>query len=332
MKNTFSLTQPITSLINLKIQSLLVLLLLSPWATAQNPTTNPLHENHVFKDQPQPPLVTLHLSNGNTITFMKYGATLQISETGDTGAEELSILELLEGDPLDKFLQLTNKDTPIPEALLAFASSDHAVESDEKQRHYQDIDSAHSEAELLHKESQWLSQQALKNKQLKERMIVQSLSEPVFVDLQTAPFESMDLSTKGAGQGSCNNSTGYLYFADNHCGINGSKGKGSTASSCDNAMHNSVNRWSTSGKRVTFTRAAYCGNDHAYINHYTYYSQWNQGWVKLGPTIFLDPYTFRSLETWAGKYDLPRKRRAYINRISNSGYVRAWNKFYRKVK
>ncbi len=332
MKNKFSLAQPITSLLRPKVQTLVCLLLLSPWATAQKQNTNPLYENHVFKDQHKPPFATLHLSNGNTITFMKHGHNLQISESGDTGAEELSVLDLLEGDPLDKFLQLTSEATPIPEALLAFASSEPVVESDEKQRHYQDIDPVFTEAELLHKESQWSSQQARKNKQLNNRSTVPFLPEPVFVDLQTAAFESVDLSTKGAGQGSCNNSTGYLYFEDNHCGINGSKGKGSTASSCDNAMHNSVNRWSTSGKRVTFTRAAYCGNDHAYINHYTYFSQWNQGWVKLGPTIFLDPYTFRSLETWAGKYDLPRKRRAYINRTSNSGYVRAWNKFYRKVK
>src|SRR5690606_30991504 len=83
---------------------------------------------------------------------------------------------------------------------------------------------------------------------LSKRATVLHLKEPIDVKLdQLAVSSELYLPTdkisanKGYGQGSCNSSTGYQYFKDNHCKTGYYWGEGSNLEDCDNAMyHNNL--------------------------------------------------------------------------------------------
>lgn len=275
-------------------------------------------------------LVEIELSNGNQIVFSQSGEDIYLTEGGPTGDNEVSILEQLEGNPLDKFLDLTPNDVPVPRALLEWT-------------HFDDVDTApqvdHSKSILPHEHKDELSHQQTKAQQrteqrlhaLSQRSTTEVINKPLFVELDPSRFTTPQLITKGPGQGSCNNSTGYLYFEENHCGTRGSHGDGSSENYCDRGMHAVVRRTTHNRARSTYARVAYCGNDQAYISHYRYYSQWGQEWVKVGPTVWIDPYTWRYSEVWLGNLQARRFLRVK-SEILGAGYLRGWTRFFSRSK
>lgn len=274
-------------------------------------------------------LAAFKLSNGHSVTFTQTGDEYFINETGPTGANEVAIMELLEGNPLDKFLALTLQDVPVPISLIELANE--ITESERMDlKAYQSNDELSSSEEAMHQLNQFELINTQRMQHLAQRKVVNHLPSERFIELDTIKLKTALPLLKAAGQGSCNNSTGYIYFEENHCGTRGSHGDGSSENYCDNGMHAVVQRTTKKRARSTYERAAYCGEGHAHIQHYRYYSQWGQEWVKLGPTVHIDPYNWLYSESWIGNLNARRYLRVRVT--ATEGYIRGWTRFFQRSK
>jgi len=167
---------------NFKIKQILAipLLISTTISLAQNqePEMDILNEDQVvneFLTIERQKLVEFNLSNGNTIKFSTVGTEFQISESGSTGENEISVLEQIEGNPLDKFLQLTDENTPVPKALLEFSSLEERYSENNKELNYKGIDEELIDAETTNMERDSFNQFKIRESLLKNRAIEQLL-------------------------------------------------------------------------------------------------------------------------------------------------------------
>jgi len=163
-------------------------------------------------------LAEIELSNGNTVKFIEVPEleTVMMGEIVPVGDQEQFVMDLIDGDFLQKYLQLTPESVPVPQKLIDISLSEASMESP-----YYGPVLSESDANLP------LSMHAMLGEQtadlLVHRTVTAQLNEPVFIDLFELGLE-LPASTQSGGSGSCNNSTGYQYFKDNHCGTSGNQG------------------------------------------------------------------------------------------------------------
>lgn len=274
-------------------------------------------------------LATIKFSNGNEINFVALPQSdeIAVEELLDAGPNEVFILEQLNGSLLDKYLQITPENTPVPQSLIDLdlgLVNDIFTDKDQLNDGAIPFNAAFDEVteeQQIHLESIMIK--------LEKRQIVSQLKQDIFIQLADLS-QKYGISTKtaSAGHGSCNNSTGYLYFQDNHCNTSGDKGTGSSESDCDFPMHNSIQRTSSSTRRTTYSKAANCGGGDVAIVH----SKKILGFFTVTNTRFLAVNKVRSYESWAGKYSIAKKRRVNILKVTPGGYVRGWTRFHKNVK
>ncbi|MCF6301245.1 MAG: hypothetical protein L3J52_09045 [Proteobacteria bacterium] len=294
-------------------------------------TNHPYIPDNEFKQQIENyQLATIRFSNGNEINFVALPQSdeIAVEELLDTGPNEIFILEQLNGSLLDKYLQITPENTPVPQSLIdldlgqvrdIFTDKDQL--NDGATPSNTTFDEA-TEEQRIHLESIMIK--------LGERQIVSQLKQDVFIQLEDLS-EKLGINTKAAapgGQGSCNNSTGYLFFQNNHCNTSGNKGTGSSESDCDFPMHNSIQRTSSSTRRTTYSRVANCGGGDVAIVH----SKKILGSFSTQLTWFLAVNRVGNYESWAGKYSIAKKRRVNVLKVTPGGYVRGWTRFHKNVK
>ena len=159
------------------------------------------------------------------------------------------------------------------------------------------------------------------------RKVVDRLEGEIFVDWDDVGV-TIESGDKAAGQGSCNNSTGYQYFQDHHCYISGSHGSGSSQSHCDYHMHSNNQRTSTSRMRSTYSRVANCGGGDVALVH----SKKTGGFWYAQDTIFVPVNQARAWQTWASKNSIRKYRRTNVLPVTPGGYIRVWTKFTRNSK
>jgi hypothetical protein len=264
-------------------------------------------------------LAEIQLSNGNTVRFIEVPKleTVFMGEIVPTGSNEVFVLDLIEGDFLQKYLQLTPDYVSVPQKLIDISLSEQAMETD----YLGPVEAEQSvlaprtvEAVLGEKTAAMLA----------NRPVTVELAEPVYMDLSELGIE-LAPSTKAAGQGSCNNSTGYQYFKDNHCGTIGSQGYGKSEGYCYNGMSSSIQKTSAKAMRTTYTRHATCGSGEGRVRH----SRNSAGGFF---TYFDHNSAPNTVETWQSKKSgWAWKRRANFNKLSGSGYVRGWVKYFKQV-
>ncbi len=265
-------------------------------------------------------LASLIFSNGNRIKFGQLPASdeMYVEELVELGDGEIFILDHLKGNLIDKYLAVTPPGTPVPNQLITF-EQEHANETVLTKAE------GHNNEVILYEQGLWDKRMAL----LAGRQVVDRLDAEVFVDWSELNPDRVSDFNKAAGQGSCNNSTGYLYFIDHHCNLSGNHGSGSSQTHCDYPMQfGAFQRTSSSRVRSTYSRVVNCELGDAAIVHSkktgnTYYEQ---------ATWFVGVNKARGVETWAGKYSLRKNRRVNVLKVTPGGYVRAWTKFSRNSK
>lgn len=264
-------------------------------------------------------LAEIYLSNGNTVKFIEVPklATVFMGEIVPTGSNEVFVLDLVEGDFLQKFLQLTPEHVSVPQKLIDISLSEQQEESD----YLGPVDAEKSTLTPMTVEAVLGKQTATL---LADRAVTVQLSEPVYMDLSELGIETAP-NTKAAGQGSCNNNTGYQYFEDNHCYTIGSQGYGQSEGYCYNGMSSSIQKTSDQAMRTTYTRHATCGSGEGRIRH-------SRNSASGFFTYFDHNSAANTVETWQSKKSgWAWKRRANFNKLSGSGYVRAWVKYFKEV-
>ena len=274
-------------------------------------------------------LASFEFSNGNVVNFgaMPEMDEMYIEEIVNND-DEIFVMEHLHGNILDKYLQITPQGTAVPQQLLDFEAEAHASEDILAKS----IDQHSDGALILAQGQEELWQDAAKRKiarteALSQRNVVDVMTETVYVDLDSLGIR-VNAQRNPGGQGSCNNSTGYLYFQEHHCNRSGSHGSGSSQTHCDYPMHGGIQRTSTRGMRSTYSRVANCGPGDAAIVH----SKKNLGFFDVQKTWFLGVNQARGYETWAGKYSIRKTRRVNVLKVTPGGYVRGWTKFTRNSK
>ncbi len=273
-------------------------------------------------------LATIKFSDGRVIHFLEYPLMdeLLVEEVTEAGPDVVLLLQQMKGSLLDKYLQLTPEYTPVPEALLddeVDNMEDWLTESEE-QLSDGVIDWIHAEAS--EPVSRYHAIDVLSEK-MATRMIVPMLTDDVFV--QADEFElNQSFAVKGAGTGSCNNSSGYLHFENLHCYVSGSKGKGTSKSYCDRGMHGWIQRTSPIKMRTTFSIVANCGTGDAAIIH----SKKSWGSYNTVGQRFLGDNQVGSYESAAGKHSIRKYRRVNVLKVTEGGYVRGWTRFHKSVK
>jgi len=264
-------------------------------------------------------LAKLIFPNGNKMIFGQLPASdeMYVEEQVELGDGEIFILDHLKGNLIDKYLAITPPGTPVPLQLLVFEQENESDDSNFTRGLEAEV--------LLYEQGIWDKRMAL----LAGRKLVDSLPEDVVVEWAELNQDIVAGLNKASGQGSCNNSTGYLYFIDHHCNLSGNHGSGSSQTFCDYPMQfGSFQRTSSSRMRSTYSRVVNCERGDAAIVHTkktgnTYYEQ---------ATWFVGVNQARGVETWAGKYSLRKNRRVNVLKVTPGGYVRAWTKFNRDSK
>ncbi|WP_395377575.1 hypothetical protein [Marinicella sp. W31] len=274
-------------------------------------------------------LVSFEFSNGNVVNF---GALPEMDEMYIeeivNNDDEVFVMEHLHGTILDKYLQITPQGTAVPQQLLDFEAEEYVLDADV----LKSIDQHNDGALLLREGQEELWKDAAKRnlartQALAQRNVVDAMTETVYVDLDALGINVKAQRNPG-GQGSCNNSTGYLYFQEHHCNRSGSHGSGSSQTHCDYPMHGGIQRTSTRGMRSTYSRVANCAPGDAAIVH----SKKTLGFFDVQKTWFLGVNQARGYETWAGKNSIRKTRRVNVLKVTPGGYVRGWTKFTRNSK
>lgn len=264
-------------------------------------------------------LAEIELSNGNTVKFIEVPEmdTVMMGEIVPVGDQEQFVLDLIDGDFLQTYLQLTPEYVPVPQKLIDISLSEANLETPY-------FGPAKSESSVFLP----LSMAAMLGDQtadlLAHRSVTAQLNEPVFMDLSELGFD-LPASTKSGGSGSCNNSTGYQYFKDHHCGTAGNQGYGKSEGYCYNAMSQNLQKTSAISMRTTYTRHATCGSGNGRVRH----SRNSAG----GFFTYFDAYSApNTVEKWQSKKSgVAWKRRVAFNKMSGSGYVRGWVKYYKQI-
>ena len=262
-------------------------------------------------------LAEIELSNGNTIKFVEVPEmeTVMMGEIVPTGDQEYFVLDQIKGDFLQKYLQLTPEYVPVPQKLIDLSLSESMQESAYHGPALSEVEAPLTIDSILGEKTAEL---------LAHRTVTVELSEPAYMDLSELGIK-IPASTKSGGQGSCNNSTGYLYFENNHCGTIGSQGYGASEGYCYNAMSQNIQKTSSQTMRTTYTRHATCGVGWGRVRH----SRNTAGGFH---TFFDHDSPPNKVETWQSKKSgTAWKRRVAFNKLSGNGYVRGWVKYFKQV-
>ncbi len=273
-------------------------------------------------------LAKLIFSNGNKMSFgqLLESNEMYVEEQVEIGEGEMFILDQLQGNLLEQYLTVTPAGTPVPIQLIEFEQGDELNEVLEDDDHINDgaviLKSSFNE--------DFLNKQGVSDKTiaaLAGRRVVNAVVDEVFVDW-TDKSEKAVTDLKQAGQGSCNNSTGYQYFQTHHCHISGSHGSGSSQSHCDYHMHSNNQRTSSSKMRSTYSRVANCGGGDVALVH----SKKTLGFWYTQDTLFIPVNQARAWQTWSSKNSIRKKRRANVLPVTPGGYIRVWTKFTKNSK
>ncbi len=269
------------------------------------------------------PVAEINLSNGNTVKIMSAPevGNLSIGESTPANGHEQFVLDSIPGSPLEQFLQLTPKNTPIPQVLIESEINElaKALEIDtDTPLPTEDFNKGQLVSSYDHLLGKDISSA------IEKRGLVIELKEPVSYDVSHLGFDA-NLLDKAAGQGSCNNSTGYQYFEENHCGTSDWKGYGKSEGYCYYPMHQSIQKTSSKAMRYTWTRTAACGSGNGRVRH----SRNQAGGFSTHLDYTISP---NSVATWRStKSGWPWKRRTHADKLSGNGYVRHWVKYYKQL-
>lgn len=149
------------------------------------------------------------------------------------------------------------------------------------------------------------------------------------VDRLEKPVAATDSDLVGAqpmgrsGSGSCaSGSAGANYFRTHHCFTLGGPGYGASEQYCYDGAWNTLQRDTSSKRRATYTRMASCGGSWNRVRHS--YSTTSGFHTQLDR--FIEPQ--KVVSHWSAKGGVKRYRRARMEELGASGWVRGWMKHH----
>ena len=274
-------------------------------------------------------LATVHLSNGNTVRFMRVPSVkgILVEELVAVDSTSDFVFDQLKGSLLDRYMAITPQFAPVPESLLRVNEELEFISQLEDQK---DPDQA-SDGMVASKVTSKVSTEGKINSfNDSDRQVLAMKGAEFYVDVDALDNVS-GYSQQRAASNSCNVNTGAAHFEQTHCNTNSSIGwyfnpAFWVESYCFNDQHTWLQKTSWANRRVAYVRTANCGGSPYGHPSRVYFLSKRSQWFHFDTSVTV-PWNSIGSYHWYTVEDY-RKRVQVQNADYPGEFSRTWIRYY----